>query len=186
MRYSGEWNDMWSDTEGGQIKGGVCFLNWSSRFWLRLDKMERRPWIKTNAQSWHCINKLLHNKLPQTNSLTQYYLILLLKVVNPGGIQLSDLAHCFMRLPSSEALAWAHGLPSKMAYSHSCWNQFPCWLLGESLGSFTWASLKSSLSVLKIWLSWLLECVIQEDAQGRCSAFYGLVSDASLFVSTIF
>ena len=79
------------------------------------------PLDKDIAQIWQCINGLLlHNKLPQTNSLTQYYLILLLKVVNPGGIQLSDLAHCFMRLPSSEALTWAHGLPSKMAYSHSC------------------------------------------------------------------
>ena len=104
---------------------------------------------------------------------------MLLKVGNPGVIQLSVLAQGFMRLPSSEALTWAGGFPSKMAYSHSCWNQLPCWLLGESLSSFTWASLLGYLNVLKIRLSWLLEWVIQEDEQGGCSDFYDLVSDAS-------
>jgi len=72
-------------------------------------------------QSWQCVNELLlHNKLSQSNSLKQYYLILLLKVGNPGVIQLSVLAQVFMRFLSSEALTWAGGFPSKMAYSHSC------------------------------------------------------------------
>ena len=128
-------------------------------------------------QSWQCINELLlHNKVSQSNSLKQYYLILLLKVGNPGVIQLRVLAQGFMRLSSSEALTWAGGFPSKMAYSHSCWNQFPCWLLGESLSSFPWASLLGYLSVLKIRLSWLPEWVIQEDEQGGCSAFCDLKS----------
>ena len=131
-------------------------------------------------KSWQCINELLlHNKLSQTNSLKQYYLLLLLKVGNPGVIQLSVLAQGFMRLSSSEALTWAGGFPCKMAYSHSCWNQFPYWLLGESLSSFTWASLLGYMSGLKILLSWPLEWVIQEDEQGGCSAFYDLVSDTS-------
>ena len=129
-------------------------------------------------KSWQFINELLlHNKLSQTNSLKQYYLLLLLKVGNPGVIQLSVLAQGFMRLSSSEALTWAGGFPSKMDYSHSCWNQFPCCLLGESLSSFTWASLLGYLSVLKIRR--LLEWVTQEDEQGGCRAFYDLVSDTS-------
>ena len=120
-------------------------------------------------KSWQCINELLlHNKLSQTNSLKKYYL-LLLKIGNSGVIQLSVLAQGFMRLSSSEALTWAH----------NCWNQFPCWLLGESLSSFTWASLLGYMSGLKILLSWPLEWVSQEDEQGGCSAFYDLVSDTS-------
>ena len=130
------------------------------------------------AQSWQCINELLlHSKLPQTNSLKQYYRILLLKVGNPGVIQLSVLAQGFMRLSSSEALTQAGEFPSKMAYSHNCWNQFPWWLLGESLSSFTWASLLGYMGGLKILLSWPLEWVIQEHEQGGCSAFYDQVSD---------
>ena len=130
------------------------------------------------AQSWQCINELLlHSKLPQTNSLKQYYHILLLKVGNPGVIQLSVLAQGFMRLSSSEALTQAGEVPCKMAYSHNCWNQFPWWLLGESLSSFTWASLLGYMGGLKILLSWPLEWVIQEHEQGGCSAFYDQVSD---------
>ena len=129
-------------------------------------------------KSWQCINELLlHNKLSQTNSLKQYYLLLLLKVGNPGVIQLSVLAQGFMRLSSSEALTQAGEFPSKMAYSHNCWNQFPWWLLGESLSSFTWASLLGYMGGLKILLSWPLEWVIQEHEQGGCSAFYDQVSD---------
>ena len=72
------------------------------------------------AQSWQCINELvLHNQLAKTSSLKQYYFILLLKVGNPGVIQLSVVAQCLMRLPSSEGLTCAGGFPSKMAYSHS-------------------------------------------------------------------
>ena len=129
-------------------------------------------------KSWQFINELLlHNKLSQTNSLKQYYLLLLLKVGNPGVIQLSVLAQGFMRLSSSEALTQAGEFPSKMAYSHNCWNQFPCWLLGESLSSFTWASLLGYMGGLKILLSWPLAWVIQEHEQGGCSAFYDQVSD---------
>ena len=129
-------------------------------------------------KSWQFINELLlHNKLSQTNSLKQYYLLLLLKVGNPGVIQLSVLAQGFMRLSSSEALTQAGEFPSKMAYSHNCWNQFPWWLLGESLSSFTWASLLGYMGGLKILLSWPLEWVIQEHEQGGCSAFYDQVSD---------
>ena len=129
-------------------------------------------------KSWQFINELLlHSKLPQTNSLKQYYCILLLKVGNPGVIQLSVLAQGLMRLSSSEALTQAGEFPSKMAYSHNCWNQFPWWLLGESLSSFTWASLLGYMGGLKILLSWPLEWVIQEHEQGGCSAFYDQVSD---------
>lgn len=175
------WYWGWSD-QGWRY----FFLNWLGRFWLRIGLNGQCPCIKTLPKvSSALMNYSCIIEFPQTNSLEQYYLILLLKVGNPGVIQLSVLAQGFMRLPSSEALTWAGGFPSKMAYSHSYWSQFPCWLLGESLSSFTWASLLGYLSVLKR-LSWLLEWVIQEDEQRGSNCQHDLVSDGFIFTFTIF
>ena len=120
----------------------------------------------------------MHNQLPRTSSLKQLF-----HTAAESWESRSNSAECSGSVSHEIAILWSlnmHcGFPSKTAYSHSCRNQFACWLLGESLGSFTWASLKGSLSVLKIWLSWLLEWVIQEDAQGGCSAFYDLVSEVT-------